>query len=91
MKFRRYHNLTAASGGVLNPQGIKEIRKDKKTQLEEMRDGEYCGQGSVADGMRKFNKYPAEDVPMFLETKQVVGGEPLATVKRRIRLLTDPD
>ena len=60
-------------------EAISKIRKDKKTELEELRDG---GPGQIFTGT---------DAPITLETKKVVGGEPLATIKRRIRLLTDPD
>ncbi|MDR1585912.1 MAG: Mu transposase C-terminal domain-containing protein [Treponema sp.] len=50
---------------------IKEIGKDRKTLLEEMRDGQI------------------PDEPE--DTREVAGGEPLAVIKRRLRLPTDPD
>jgi PAS domain-containing protein len=70
---------------------IKEIRKDRKTQLEEQRDGIYNGPGSVKDGTRAVNRRPGADAHALLETREVSGGEPLGVIKRRLRLPTDPD
>jgi hypothetical protein len=63
---------------------VDRLRKDRKTQLEELRG---LG-GGVPDTGSRFGYEP----PLVIEdNREVAGGEPLAVIKRRLRLLTDPD
>jgi hypothetical protein len=72
---------------------IAELRKDKKTQLEELRDNETGTAENISYEMLKAINSADADIPLTFETKMVVGGEPLAAVrqKRRLMLPTDPD
>jgi transposase InsO family protein len=63
---------------------ITEIRKDKKTRLEELRDG-----GAELNGFNRM--VSGEEIPVTIETKKVVGGDPIVQTQRRLRLRTDPD
>jgi hypothetical protein len=85
---------------------LKEIRKDRKTMLEELRDGgkgkappdlllvTMGGRGFPKARLIKRGENPAGLAEKALEGEslQVVGGEPLEVIrKRRLRLPTDPD
>jgi hypothetical protein len=65
-------------------EAIGRLRKDKKTQLEELRG---LGVGLPVSGSRA-----GYEPPLVIEdSREVAGGEPLAAIKRRLRLPTDPD
>ena len=64
---------------------IHRLSKDKKTQLEELRESG----GELPEG-GEYRYFPAP--PIIEDTREVAGGEPLAVIKRRrLRLPTDPD